>query len=404
MSIADKLITIADNRPKLYKKGASDFGTPFDVSSADLVTINNVHPKEHDVEVNLSSKNLISPSVFENYELQEDGSYYITHDTAFTFHPYELPIGTYTVSYQLKAPANSGYRIRLTDENGAIYDKYIVHTGEYLPCVFSFSNTAKITSIRFYFGNSGDGVYLKDLQIEKGSVATPYTPPIDVLTDIESVTVCGKNLFDISKDTTSPTYHAGLKMTINEDGSFNLIGTLTNVFAYPNYDYTGDNRLSVFCGYTLPVGTTVTLSSYFESDEPTDCIGIVIRREEGFNAAIEIQANASQNGQTKTHTLTNECKTVEYCFRFPNRSAGDYVEIRNIKLQCEIAPIATEWEAFKGGTYPVADGKAIVKSVSPTMNITTHTSGVSIEAKGYLDGQAVIDELTQAIVDLGGEI
>ena len=59
MSIADKLITIADNRPKLYKKGASDFGTPFDVSSADLVTINNVHPKEHDVEVNLSSKNLI---------------------------------------------------------------------------------------------------------------------------------------------------------------------------------------------------------------------------------------------------------------------------------------------------------------------------------------------------------
>ncbi len=227
----------------------------------------------------------------------------------------------------------------------------------------------------------------------------PKEHDVEVLTDAESVTACGKNLFDISKDTLSKAYHVGLTMTVNDDGSFNLDGTLTR-----NYAYVKPDGNSIWGGYTIPKGTTVVLSSNFESDVATDCIGIVVRREIGNNGAIEIQGNSMTNGKTIKHTLANEGKTVGYCFRFPDRAVGDEVHIRNIKLQCEIGSVATEWEAYKGGTYPAEDGKAIVKSVSPTMNITTPTSGANIEAKGYLDGQAVIDELSQAIVDLGGEI
>ena len=71
----------------------------------------------------------------------------------------------------------------------------------------------------------------------------------------------------------------------------------------------------------------------------------------------------------------------------------------------EFGTQATGFEKYKNPvTYPVTDGKAIVKSVSPTMNITTPVSGVSINAKGYQDGLAVIDELKQAIISLGGNV
>ena len=148
-----------------------------------------------------------------------------------------------------------------------------------------------------------------------------------------------------------------------------------------------------------PVLTVLIISVYYEGGG--NLIGPTLYDE---SATLIRQFNSLESGGNLSHKLERDCKSIGYVVRFPNKAAGDYVEIRNIKLQCEIGSVATEWEAFKGGTYPVTDGKATVKSVSPVMNITTPTSGASIEAKGYLDGQAVIDELTQAIVDIGGEI
>ena len=219
----------------------------------------------------------------------------------------------------------------------------------------------------------------------------PKEHDVEILTDAESVTACGKNLFDIGIDDLSTWARNGIELTHNDDGSFNLIGTLRN----QNYFYI----VPKVSQYTIPAGTTIVVSAIYESE--VDFAGVGLYDE---NNVLFTQFNNLANGQSRKITLTKDCKSIGHLFRCPSNTSGDYVEIRNIKLQVEIGSVATEWEVYKGGTYPAEDGKAIVKSVSPTMNITTPTSGVSIEAKGYLDGQAVIDELSQAIVDLGGDI
>jgi len=389
MKIGEKFEKIAD---AVYKKGVSDFGVSFDETGTNLVTIDKVHSKEHDAKVELTSKNLISPSVFADYELQEDGSYYAPKEKDRKKYSFELPAGTYTLSYKLKCSVGANYRLALIDKNGKQYQQYLVSTGDYVSFNLTFTASADIVSIEVDWGNeSAIGCYIKELQIEKGSVATPYASYIDVSSDVESVTVCGKNLFDIGIDDLSTWMRNGIELTHNDDGSFNLIGTLRNI----NYIYVVPKTWK----YTIPAGTVLIVSVYYEGGG--NLIGPTLYDES--NTLIR-QFNSLESGGNLSHKLERDCKSIGYVVRFPNKAAGDYVEIRNIKLQCEIGSVATEWEAYQGGTYPVEDGKAIAKSVAPTMNITTPAIGVSIEAKGYLDGQAVIDELSQALVDIGGEI
>ena len=45
-----------------------------------------------------------------------------------------------------------------------------------------------------------------------------------------------------------------------------------------------------------------------------------------------------------------------------------------------------------------------VKSISPAMNLTTDKAGAVIDAECFLDPQAVITDLTNTVITLGGEI
>ena len=226
--------------------------------------------------------------------------------------------------------------------------------------------------------------------LEKGTVATPYTPYISDMSVVNKVDVLGKNLCNhYYDDEKGDNHRAGLSKTNNDDGSFNLSGTLKNSFSYCSV-------MPIF----IPKGTKVVASGHWETPYDNVFVGIAIY---GANGLL-LQTNNIANGQSKSTTLTEDAVSVGYLFRLANNSAGDTMEINNIKVQLEIGSVATDFEPFKGVTYPVADGKAIVKSVSPTMNIKANTKGVSINAKGYQDGLAVIDELKQAIISLGGNV
>lgn len=351
------------------------FGIPFDESGADIVSIDKVHPKEHDVEVAIERRNLISPSVFADYVLQEDGSYWATHANATKTYNFELPAGTYTVSYQIKADANSGFRLFLLDENGTKYDKFITHTGEFVPCSFTFTCTTKIVQIFFSFSiPSTMGVYFKDLLIEKGSVAKPYTPPVD----IESVTVLGGNFIPFPYINMTETMN-GVTFTVNEDGTVTANGT-ASAQAYI--------VISSKAKLNLANGTYYLSGVPSENNEDRKCYMayancITDGRTDGV--LVEINDSIYQNYMT--------CVV----------SAGKTVENFVFKPMLEVGTKATEFEKYKNPvTYPVADGKVVVKSVSPTMNIKA--VGANINAKGYQDGLAVIDELKQAIISLGGNV
>ena len=75
-------------------------------------------------------------------------------------------------------------------------------------------------------------------------------------------------------------------------------------------------------------------------------------------------------------------------------------------FQIEKSTTATEYEPYIGAEYTTnADGTVEnVKSISPAMNLTTNKAGAVIDAKCFLDPQAVITDLTNTLITLGGEI
>lgn len=173
--------------------------------------------------------------------------------------------------------------------------------------------------------------------------------------------VYGKNLFDI--DSQIYTVRTGLTVTKNEDGTYNIRGNLPTS---TNYQYCGEFP------FFIPSGTTVTTSTYFDTTTETACIGITMRNSS--NAIIHQHTGNYVSGESKTTTLTNDCTTVGFVWKFANGVSGSYIEINNIKLQLELNGKATDYEPFKGQSITIdSTGTATVKSCSPKMLITCNS-------------------------------
>lgn len=209
----------------------------------------------------------------------------------------------------------------------------------------------------------------------------PKEHDVEVVTDAESVNVLGKNFVPFPYLKMSAEMN-GVTFTVNEDGTIVANGTATGGSAHFVTTYWGSNPLPVGT-YTLsgaPIkGTRISVGGD---------VGATVYGTNGYSGFVNFR-------------ITPESWQNNLAFFVENGTTVDNVVF---KPMIEAGTVATEYERYKKVTYPVTDGKAIVKSVSPVMNITTPASGVSIEAKGYQDGLAVIDELKQAIISLGGNI
>ncbi len=205
----------------------------------------------------------------------------------------------------------------------------------------------------------------------------PKEHDVEIATDAESVTVLGKNLISFPYHNTSAT-HKGVTFTVNEDGTITANGT---------NDGTGSSYIVIYQANKnpLPIGT------YTISGAPTEDTYLQF-------SGVGVEAGGN-SGKTFTITEGEAQNLVTCCVR-----VGKTVNNVVFKPMIEAGTQKTEFELYRKATYPVTDGKAIVKSVSPIMNFKTPTSGASIEVKGYQDGLAVIDELKQAILSLGGNI
>jgi hypothetical protein len=100
------------------------------------------------------------------------------------------------------------------------------------------------------------------------------------------------------------------------------------------------------------------------------------------------------NSNTYTFTLIGK-RNVRFGFRFPSQGVILPSDVTDVVLKCNDTD--TKYIPNIGGTFEI-------QLMSPTMTLTTDKQGVNIECEYYLDGQAVIDELTDAIISLGGTI
>ena len=90
-----------------------------------------------------------------------------------------------------------------------------------------------------------------------------------------------------------------------------------------------------------------------------------------------------------------------------NFTDKDLVDFKTDKLQLELGNIASEYEPYIEPVTSNADSEGNITglvSVSPNMTLTSDTENVIIECEYNRDLMKVIEELTQAIISLGGNI
>ena len=134
---------------------------------------------KYQIPIKLYGKNLVNSSIFAaDFDLQEDGSYRANKiiSTARKYSVF-LPAGTYTISYIMKAPATSNYRISFVLADGTELNGYIKPSnGEYQHLTKTFTFASPVVSLYWGYGAPTSDVSFYDLQIEAGSIRTDYEP------------------------------------------------------------------------------------------------------------------------------------------------------------------------------------------------------------------------------------
>lgn len=198
MTLADKLVEVGNNRPKLYNKGALDY-SPQETVSGEAIAITDISPIEHNMMVKVSGvEDLSKVKVYEqgknsfdknNYEMI---TAYVSTSLMWEFSADSKsirmlckPNTTYTISGD--NPNNTVFRVGYTttedlpyNNNNGIYKVPLyncVRQSNFNPITISTGNDAKYLVIQL--GSGQWDANIEKLQIEINSVATGYEPYIE---------------------------------------------------------------------------------------------------------------------------------------------------------------------------------------------------------------------------------
>lgn len=339
------------------------------------VKANDVANIEHNVPCRLESKNLVNADLFPNFTKQEDGSY-LSNTTIYTAEKIEinLPSAIYTLSYSIKSPVNKNYKFEIYYNDGTTGTAFYPSTGDYKSITFT-TNGKSIKYIGFYYSDLSNEVQFKDLQLELGSTATPYTPYITDFSQVE-VSRYGKNLLDYTK----ATDRRNNPLTIIENGVL--------------WDKTIDYYFFVPC--FIPKGFTFVLTCKSDFEENPDII-------DSFNAILE-DGTSFYSSIGKAYTFSEN--VVSLRIRKKNASTTETTPIKVTNLQVELGDTATDYEPYKEPTTYQSTAEGVVNgitSIAPSMTLLTNAEGVIINANYYKDPDIVISNLQQAVAMSGGE-
>ncbi len=197
MSIAEKIITVAENIPKVYEAGINAFGFKKTFSGESL-EIENVNPTRHTVSAKLSSKNLYAQL---NQDIKID------------------PTKTYFLSSDVGTLARISFRMYDVEgneitQNVTCYGFYFVTASNKW---MSSSNANKMNHPLKFTGADRDKIaYIRfldaypNMQFEQGTVASQYAPYISDFSNIKLI-VNGSDIYSsdekgtVEEMTSAPT-------------------------------------------------------------------------------------------------------------------------------------------------------------------------------------------------------
>lgn len=233
MTMAEKLVTVAENVPKVYAAGQKSVGM-LETVTGNPAVLDYVHSTEHELDVKVTSKNLFNPqserTLSQGQFVSFDGNELVVRQSNanqwcsvnVTVPDCENLVGrTVTISCDCKVGGvgnNTTVRLMWLNSAGSGAGDYILYTPyvsstEYqhisisgtimeqptadhnLLALMLYTNVSKTVESGEYYA------YFKNIQIEPGTTATPYTPYISSLADLDGVLVT-RSGSDIE-----PTYH-----------------------------------------------------------------------------------------------------------------------------------------------------------------------------------------------------
>lgn len=234
--------------------------------------------------------------------------------------------------------------------------------------------------------NAGCSCVISNIQVERGTEATPYTPFVDV-SKVKLIS-SGKNLLNLTSIIGKTVSANGGTIICNEDGSISGSGTPTTSVNFAAI------RLE------LPKGK-YTLSATGEFSNLA--CSIYFRDKDGVQIG---SLGVTDTVKSKTFD-TNNYPNYSYCTFEVKRSNNNVEMSGTAYFKLELGATATEDEPYVAPTeYPVnKDGTVTgVASISPTTTLLTDTAGTIIDAEYNRDINKAFAELQQAILSLGGNV
>ena len=401
MNKAEKLVTIAENQQKVFDAGVLSAYQLKGTASGEVVSISDVAPVEHNMAVKLESKNLI-PFPYKDtsrtyygieFTVNNDGTVMCngtaTSASSFNFvastNPIKFPKGTYYWSCltQTQTGVSAWARCGTTTYRD---------TGNGIAITL-----AEDTELYFYVsissGTTVDNLVLKP-QIEKGTVATSYTPYIEDISTVK-LDALGKNIYDPEVRIT-PKTEKGLTIQYLEDEDCYLLnGTTTSTHSH--YLLSESMLVDDYVSFAVKVVS-----------------GTVNNTNNGY-MLFYLGYKDTKDGTASNWTSvnlkdgTNVSKTAQ---KYIGRSwfyisEGITFDNYKVRLSVEKGTGAKEYTPFiEPTTYtPNANGTVEgVKSIYPTTTLVPSEQGVLVECEYYQDARKVKQDLTDMIISLGGII
>lgn len=412
MSIAEKLMTIAENQEKVFDAGKESVINELKeaqkgTASGEIIGITDISPIEHNLGVKLSSKNLIPYPYADTTKtlsgitftdngdgsITLNGTANITSSFFFTKEVYRTDeIGylfedgeTYFISLDKKI---SGINVVLVSYT---YDDVV----NYFYAGKSFTvdkSKYKYSFIRLQVngGTTLENVTVKPM-IEKGTKATSYTPYVDVSTT--TLNALGKNIYNPTVRITPKTVRGLTIQYLEDEDCYLLNGTteITNNYYQINENILVDDYISI----------------------AVSVVGGSVNNPNNKYVRFYVGSKDTENGTTsnwKDINLVDGIGKSTISKKYIGASwffIGDGVTFDNFKVRISVEKgvNANKYEPYIEPTSytPNADGTVEgVKSIYPTTTLYTDTSGVLIECEYIKDLNAVVGELTDAILSIGG--
>jgi hypothetical protein len=411
---------ILENVPKVYEAGRGSIKNEVanalkGSASGEVVALKDVSPLEHGLGVRVSSKNLadiyafsaygmISPSLTNSYgttisttepsdsvEIVQSQTGNQTSVTSYTngyfcigFRNHFKDGDKITLSFDLEIKENPlNAKVWKLFMKGTSGGQDVSITSGRISMVIEWSNKddgKPYVEIR----NAGCSCVISNIQLEKGTTATAYTPFVP---DVGAVKVKaqGVNIIDITEMLNN-------QLVDNGDGTY----TITK-----NGD--GGLRFANWANINIPKRTEVAVNIDFIEIgcEPIESVLTIqfMTDDENIDTTIGL---TPENVPRSFYFSTKNLTKARFCLSSKNKD-GEYVKFKN--FQFEYGTAATEYEPYiEPVEYAVnADGTVEgVKSISPATTLTTDTVGALIEVDYNRDINKAFEELRKVILSLGG--